>query len=268
MRLGVVGCGAIGSAVALHCSEKLALKIDIKEIFDIDGKKSTALKKRLSGAPHVAGSIKELVGRCDLVLEAASVGASPSVVEECIAAGKDVIVLSVGGLVDKPDLLARVQDAGCRLYIPSGAVVGLDGIKAASVGRLEEVMLTTRKPIKGLKGAPYLDEAGIEIDSITEETVIFEGSAAEAIKAFPKNVNVSASLSLAGLGAEKTKVKVITSPDYKRNIHEARVKGEFGSFTVKMENLPSPENPKTSYLTVLSAIATIKGIVDRVRIGT
>jgi len=147
-------------------------------------------------------------------------------------------------------------------------VLGLDGVKAARLGAITEVTLTTRKPPAGLKGAPYIEEKGIDLDAIKDEELIFEGAAGEAIKAFPKNVNVSATLSLAGIGAEKTKVRIICSPKYVRNSHEIELKGEAGTFFIRAENVPSPDNPKTSYLAVLSALATLKGIASAVRVGT
>ena len=141
-------------------------------------------------------------------------------------------------------------------------------IKAAALKKIDSVLLTTRKPKEGLRGALYIKEKGMDIDSFEKETVIFEGSALEAIKAFPKNVNVSSALSLAGIGAKKTKVRIICDPGIKRNIHEIKVEGDSGKIFIRMENFPSPDNPKTSYQAALSAMAVIKGIADNVKIGT
>jgi aspartate dehydrogenase len=145
---------------------------------------------------------------------------------------------------------------------------GIDGLKSASVGRIDSVTFTTRKPPKGLDGAPYITKNNIELSSIKEETVIFEGTADDAVKGFPQNVNVAAILSLAGLGKANTRVRIVTSPDYTKNIHEVEIKGESGNITTRTENLPSKVNPKTSQLAVFSAIATLEGIVKNVRIGT
>ncbi|MBI4708486.1 MAG: DUF108 domain-containing protein, partial [Candidatus Omnitrophica bacterium] len=155
----------------------------------------------------------------------------------------------------------------CQIYLPSGAICGLDGVKSASLGRIDKVTLTTRKPPRSLEGAPYLVSKGINLSQIKQETLLFEGTAEEAIRGFPQNVNVCATLSIAGIGPEKTRVKIITSPFYTSNIHEVEAEGAFGRLTVRTENVPSPQNPKTSYLAALSAIATLKQILEPVKIG-
>lgn len=268
IRVGIVGCGAIGTVLARYCVKSFADRIKVCAIFDIDRKRSLALKRGLPGTVTVSKSIDTLVRSSDLVIEAASASAAQDVLKRCTSARKDIMIMSVGGVIDKQDLLAAAEKRGCKIYLPSGAIVGLDGIKAASIGKIEEIILTTRKPPRGLKGAPYIVRKNIDLDSIKKEKVIFEGTADKAVKAFPKNINVSATLSLAGVGAKRTKVRIICSPGSRRNIHEIEVKGEFGRIFVKTENVPSPDNPKTSYLTALSAIATVKGIIDGVRIGT
>ena len=165
-------------------------------------------------------------------------------------------------------LLKKAGDNGVRVYIPSGALCGVDGLKSASVGRIDSVTLTTRKPPRGLEGAPYIKEKDIDLAGITGETVIFEGSVEDAIRGFPQNINVSAALSLAGLGAKKTRVKIVTSPSYTKNIHEVEIIGEAGRIFTRTENIPSKSNPKTSELAVFSAIATLSGITNTVRVGT
>ncbi len=148
------------------------------------------------------------------------------------------------------------------------ALCGIDALKAASVGKIGSVTLTTRKPPKGLEGAPYLKLKKIDLKAITKETTIFEGSARDAVKGFPANVNVSAVLSLAGIGAKKTMVRIVTSPAYKKNIHEVEIIGDAGRITARTENIPSKANPKTSALAIYSAIATLEEIAKSVRIGT
>jgi aspartate dehydrogenase len=268
IKIGIIGCGAIGSAIAKYCAKNLADTVTVKAIFDIDKEKTEALKRELAGGVIIEQSLEGLISSCDLVIEAASVDAAPQVLRKSIELKKDAVIISTGGLVDKEDLLSSARKNGCNVYIPSGAVLGLDGLRAARLSSIEEAVLTTRKPVAGLRGAPYIMKNKINLDSIKNEELIFEGSASEAIKAFPKNINVSATLSLAGIGAEKTKVKIMCSPAYKKNTHEIVLKGEFGNFLIRAENVPSPDNPKTSYLAVLSAIATIKGIVDSVKVGT
>jgi aspartate dehydrogenase len=178
------------------------------------------------------------------------------------------MVMSVGGLIGHEDLLKKASKKCVKVYIPSGALCGVDGLKSSSTGRIKSVTLTTRKPPKGLEGAPYIKEHNINLAAIKNETVIFTGSAKDAIKAFPQNVNVSAVLSLAGIGAGKTRVRIITSPQYTKNIHEVEIESEAGRIFTRTENVPSKTNPRTSELAVFSAIATLKGITDSVRLGT
>jgi len=190
------------------------------------------------------------------------------VVKRAVEKLKDVMIMSVGGLIESEDLLEDARKKNVMVYFPSGAICGIDGLKAAGISGIKSVTLTTRKPPKGLEGAPYLISKGIDLDSIVSERVLFEGSAKEAIKGFPKNVNVSSILSLAGIGAKKTIVKIIISPVYTKNTHEIEITGDFGRITTRTENVPSRRNPRTSELAILSAIATLRGIVDSVRMGT
>jgi len=176
--------------------------------------------------------------------------------------------MSTGGLVGREELLQEAEKNNVKLYIPSGAICGVDGLKSASIGNIDSVTLTTRKPPKGLAGAPYLKSKNLDLSDIREETIIFEGSAIDAIGGFPQNVNVSAVLSLAGIGAKKTRVRIVTSPAYTKNVHEIEIIGDFGKITTRTENVPSRTNPKTSALAVFSAIAALKGITSSVRIGT
>ncbi len=201
-------------------------------------------------------------------MEAASAKVSGDILVKCIETGRDCMIMSVGGLIGREDLLKIAGEKNVKVYIPSGALCGIDGLKSASAGRINSVTLTTRKPIKGLEGAPYLKEKNINLSAITGETVIFEGTAEDAIKGFPQNVNVSAALSLAGIGAKKTRVRIVTSPLYTKNIHEVEIDGECGKIFTRTENVPSKSNPKTSELAVFSAITTLAGITSSVRIGT
>jgi len=265
--VGIIGCGAIGSEIAAACRNRLKAKVDLIAVCDIDMKKAGSLAGRL-GKGVEALTMDELIKKADLVIEAASAAISAGVVERCIKEKKDCMVMSVGGLLDKEKLLESARDKGISLYIPSGALCGLDGLKAASIGRIDSVTLTTRKPPKGLAGAPYLKAKNIDVAGIDKETVIFEGTALEAVQGFPQNINVAAVLSLAGIGAEKTRVRIVTSPSYSANIHEVEIAGECGMIKTRAENVPSPNNPKTSYLAIMSAIAVLEGIASGIRIGT
>ncbi|KYH42786.1 MAG: L-aspartate dehydrogenase [Candidatus Bathyarchaeota archaeon B63] len=190
---------------------------------------------------------------------------------KALSRGKDLMVLSTGALLDD-DLLKEIsriaEEKGRKVYIPSGAIVGLDNVKAAAVGPVEEVTLITRKPPESFEGAPFMAERGIKPSEIDRPTVLFEGSAREAVRLFPRNVNVSASLSLAGIGADRTRVKIIADPNVRSIIHEIHVRGEFGEMMMRTVNKPFPENPKTSYIAALSAIATLRKISGSIIVGT
>jgi aspartate dehydrogenase len=157
---------------------------------------------------------------------------------------------------------------GKRLYVPSGAIAGLDAIKGAMLGRVFKVTLTTRKSPRALEGAPYVVKKGIDLGALKEPTTIFSGSAEEAVPAFPANINVAAALSLAGIGADKTLVRIIADPACDKNIHEIEVEGDFGRLVTRMENVPSPHNPKTSYMAALSAIGLLQRITASLVVGT
>lgn len=263
MKLGLIGCGAIGSFIAKQIPGIPG--ISLLFIFDINREKAekiTYFKK-----PKFVG-IRELIKKADLVIEAASVAAVKEILPLVVKEKRDLIVMSVGGLLGEERLLKKAEEKRVKIYVPSGAIAGIDGLKAARQGNIESVLLTTRKPPLSLKDAPYILENKIDILNIKEENTIFKGTALDAIKGFPANINVSATLSLAGIGQEKTFVKIIADPNIDKNIHEVLIKGDFGAITVKCENLPSPDNPKTSYLASLSCIALLKSIGGGLKIGT
>ena len=267
IKLGIIGCGAIGSEIARGCVNLLGDKIELRALYDTEREKSLRLSGSL-GKNIAVNSAEELFDIADLVVESACGEAARDALQKAIEKAKDVMIMSVGGLLGSVGLLERAEKKGIRVYLPSGAICGIDGLKGAGLSKVTAVTLTTRKPPKGLCGAPYLKEKGIDIDSIKEETVIFEGNAHDAVRGFPKNVNVASLLSLAGVGATKTTVRIVTSPAYTKNAHEVKITGDFGEITTRTENVPSEKNPKTSRLAYLSAIATLKGIVESVRIGT
>jgi aspartate dehydrogenase len=208
-----------------------------------------------------------LISRSDLVVEAAGGDLFPELARRTFQAKKDLMVISVGALLDHPEIMGQARETGCRLLLPSGAIAGLDGIKSACVGKVSHVTITTRKPPRGLEGAPYLVEQGITLAGLQEEREVFSGTAREACRGFPANVNVSAAVSLAGLGPDRTQIRILAVPGLTRNCHDIDVEGEFGRLSVYVENAPS-ENPRTGRLTALSIIRTIQDMVDTVRIGT
>jgi len=267
IKAGIIGCGVIGSEIASACVTVLSKKIELVALYDIDKQKSAGLSKLIKKDVAVDAP-DELYDKSDFVIEAATGGVARETVKKVIEKRKSVLVMSVGGLIESQDLIEEAKKKNIKLFFPSGAICGIDGLKSAGVSKIESVTLTTKKPPRGLAGAPYLKEKNIDVNSIKSETVVFSGSALEAVAGFPKNVNVSSILSLTGIGAKKTKVKIVTSPEFKKNAHEIEIIGDFGRMTTRTENVPSEKNPKTSKLAALSAIATLTAAVESVRFGT
>lgn len=267
LSVGVIGLGAIGSRLVEILSREFSGQAKVDFLCDLSKEKITEIKKLW--APQAKDIPWEvLVKKSDLIIEAASQEIALRVVQKALRQNKQILVLSVGGLLISNGLPSILTKTKGKLWIPSGALAGVDALMAANQGKIRQVRLTTRKPLAGLEGAPYLKKKKINLSSIKEPTLIFEGNAAEAIHAFPKNVNVAATLALAGLGPKKTSVRIFASPTYKWNQHEVEIEGDFGRIRTQVENFPTPNNPRTSELAVLSAAATLKKIFGRVSIGT
>ncbi|MBI4313957.1 MAG: aspartate dehydrogenase [Candidatus Omnitrophica bacterium] len=265
--VGIVGCGAIGSSLA-HALEKpdFSKMFRIAGLCDLEPAHARRLAKQLKkNAPILP--LSELIQRSHIVIEATSVSAAPAIVQRALQKGRTVVALSVGAILPFAQKLRRWVRNG-RLQIPSGAIGGLDAVKAARHGGLRRVTLTTRKPPLSLKGAPLLKTKRFNLDRLKRPVTLFRGNAAQAIRAFPQNINVAATLSMAGLGAHKTRVRIIADPAIRRNIHEIEATGAFGRLNFRMENLPSKQNPKTSVLAVFSALTTLEQLAQNWHIGT
>ncbi len=268
IKVGIIGCGTIGRELAKACQRIFAEEVTLEAISDIDISHAKKLQKELKPRPQILTQ-DSLINHCDLIIEGASVHVSYEITKKSLSLGKDIMIMSVGGIIGKEKELMKLARAHhCCLYIPSGGVVGIDGLKAARIGKIHRVTLTTRKPPQGFEDAPYVIKRGINLKNLKEEKVLFEGSATAAVKGFPKNINVSATLSAAGIGPKRTRVKIIACPHMLVNVHEVYVVGDFGSFYARTENFPSEQNPKTSRLAILSAVATLERILKNVKIGT
>ena len=254
MNLGIIGCGAIGTDVA-----KAADKIDeIKKIYLYDIKKGASENLCKTIGKGEICRVEDFLGDVDVVFEGASQQAVFEYAEMVLRAGKDLILMSVGSLFDdkfRKKLEKTAKEKHCKVYIPSGAVCGIDGILSGSIGGLNEVTLVTTKPTSSF---------GKNLDI---RTVLFEGNARDAVKKFPQNINVAASISLAGMGFDKTKVEIVADPVVSRISHKILAHGNFGRLRVELENMPNPSNPGSSYMASLSAIATLKRIVNPIQIG-
>ena len=184
-----------------------------------------------------------------------------------IDAGKIFMPLSVGQLLENWDLVERTKQTGARILVPTGALLGLDAVRAAAEGTIRSVTMITRKPPNGLEGAPYLVERGISLKDLKEPRKIFDGTAREGARGFPANVNVAAALSLAGIGPDKTRLEIWADPALDRNTHRIEVDADTARFSMMIEGVPS-ENPRTGRIVPLSAIAALRGLVAELKVGT
>jgi aspartate dehydrogenase len=261
----LIGFGAVGSAVARLIGEGAAGPVSIVAVIVRDPALHADDQARL-GVPFLTDAAGVVALRPDIVLEAGGHEAFRAHVPSLLGAGIDVVALSVGVLADA-GLLAEVERAAAagdsRLRIPSGAIAALDAISAAAVGGLDRVVHSVRKPPATLLDAT---EAA-EVVRAGEPRILYTGPAREAARRFPANVNVVAAVSLAGIGFDRTEVRVIADPGVRHNTHEVEVEGEFGRLQVRIENIPSDENPKTGRIVAFSLVRVLRGLSERVVAG-
>lgn len=269
LNVGIIGCGAIGSSLAEKIVKVFFRQARVAAVYDMDHTKSLALSRRFVSLRNTpVKDTAQLFEKSDLVIEAASARSSWQIARKAITSGCDVMIMSVGGIVDHFDRLSSLsRKHNVKVYIPSGAIAGIDGLKAASLSGLKKVVLTTRKNPFSFKGVAYIEKRGIDLSKIKKDTLLFSGSAQEAVKLFPQNINVAAILSIAGMGSDKTKVCIVASPSVDNNIHEIEIESSAGRIFTRSENVLHPDNPKTSFLAVLSAQAVLESILSPVRIG-
>lgn len=246
-KIGVAGCGALGSIV---CN---AL-IDGIEGYEFIG--VSDINDPSFDLPNM--SFAELADACDLVVECLPPTAVPALAKEVLSRGKDMIMISACAILLFPEINDMVKASSGHIMVPSGALCGLDAVSALSCAGIQSATIASTKHPRGFKGAPYIVSENIDLEAITEKTLIFKGNAFDAAKAFPANVNVAATLSLAGIGPDKTQVEVWADPEAKGNKHEITVKGGSSTITSAVENLPDPSNPKSSMLAGHSIVATLK----------
>ena len=272
LDIGLVGCGTIGTEIATAVDTGRVPNASLTAVSDIDDEQAKTLVQSLDQTPDRVDSVSTLTAKVDLVVEAAGQTVVQNVAVEVLDSNTDLMIMSVGALAKAPlrrSVLETADAKSARVYFPSGAIAGLDAIKAAALAdELSSVTLTTRKPPSGLEGAPYIENNGIDLGGLEEETIIFEGPATQAAQAFPANVNVAISLSLAGIGPEETAVTIIADPEEANNVHQIEAEGSAGRIQTTVQNVPSPTNPKTSYLAALSAIEKLRGLTVSTNTGT
>jgi aspartate dehydrogenase len=265
VRVAVAGLGAIGAKVVKALDDGIdGLVLTAVAVQNVE--KHRAWLSDLAVTPAVL-PIEALADAADIVVECAPSKLVRSIVAPAVVRGKCAIVLSVGALLENDDLIELAQENGGQIVVPTGALIGLDAVTAAAVGTIQSVQMVTRKPVGGLTGAPYIVENGIDIERITEPLKIFDGTAREAAKGFPANLNVAVALSLAGIGPDRTRIQIWADPNVTRNMHRIEVESDSARFSMSIENIPS-ENPRTGLITALSVIACLRKLRASLRVGT
>jgi len=268
VKIGIVGCGAIGSRIAKSVKKDFKNNCQLTGIYDIDPNRTDQLAKSLLLKNIVKKSISELIKSCDCMVEAVSSNDTRKIIRQALNAKKDILAMSVGKLLNASDLFQLAYKNNCHFLLPSGAIAGIDAIKAASLAGIDTITLTTRKPPAGFLNNPYLIKKGIDVSKIKKETLLYEGNVATAVKIFPQNINVAATLAIASQARHKITVRIMTSPKYTTNNHEIELTGKFGQIRTQTQNVVCPDNPKTSFLAVLSGLQTLKQYCSGVFIGT
>ena len=263
--VAIAGLGAIGLplARALDCGVEGLQLIAVACRDQVKGRANLA---GFRSSPNVV-TIPELA-EADIVVECAPASVFERIALPALEAGRIFVPASAGALLPRMHLVRLARLTGARIVVPTGALLGLDAVRAAAEGPIDSVSIETRKPPISLVGAPYLDKHGIDILDLSRPMLVFEGNAMDAAAGFPANVNVAAALALAGVGPIRTQVRIWADPGITRNIHTIRVEAEAARFTMTIENVPSEENPKTGRLTALSLLACLRGLVSTLRVGS
>jgi aspartate dehydrogenase len=265
LRVAIAGLGAIGSKVATALDQGIE-GLSLAAVAVRDAAKHEVFLNGLRHRPRVLPT-DQLGDAADIVVECAPSRQLRAIVEPAVRRGRAAVVVSAGALLDHADLIDLARASGGRIMVPTGALIGLDAVNAASLGTIHAVKMVTRKPIDGLRGAPFIVEHGIDIDRLREPLKLFEGSARDAAKGFPANVNVAVALSLAGIGPDRTEVQVWADPTVTRNVHRIEVEADSARFSMAIENIPS-ENPRTGRITALSVIALLRKQRATLCVGT
>ncbi len=265
LRVGIAGLGAVGREVAKRLIAGVpGLTLTAVAVRDVE--------KAQRALPQVGDAIPvrkatALADDCDVVVECLPPALFREVAISAIDKGRIFMPLSVAQLLENGDLIARARQNGARILVPTGALIGLDAVRAAAEGTIYSVKMVTRKPPAGLEGAPYLRERGISVSGLREPLKVFDGNAREGARGFPTNVNVAAALSLAGVGPDRTQLEIWADPAVTRNTHTISVDADTARFTMTIENIPS-ENPRTGKSVAPSTIAALRGLVSELKVGT
>jgi aspartate dehydrogenase len=271
MKVAILGGGTIARLVLERAA---AGALPGVEVIGVAGRRADSPAAQLCrefGLPYFVGVAPLLEKRPSAVLEAASHEAIRQHLVDLLRAGISVIVLSAGALADRrlhEAAEAAAKTSGARLLVPSGGIGGLDALNAACMAGVDEVSIQVAKPPVAWKGIAFVERLGVPLDALAQPHVLFEGTAREGVPHFPQNVNIAAVLSLAGIGMDRTRLRVVADPALKMNTHTIRVAGRTGRFTIVLENVPTPDNPKTSWLACCSAVDALRALAGPARYGS
>ena len=266
LRVGIGGLGAIGMAVARALDAGLP-GLGLCAVAARDVARTRERAASLSARPAVT-TLAGLAAACDVIVECAPAAVYDEIARPAIEAGRVFVTMSSGALLSRGDLIEQARATGARIIVPSGGILGLDALKAAAEGEIQSVTLVSRKPPRSLAGAPWLVEHGISVEGLAGAKRVFAGNAREAAAAFPANANVAATLSLAGIGAERTRVEIWADPQAHQNLQFVRVESAAADYEVRLASHPLPDNPRTGSLTPKSLIATLRALTAHCTVGT
>jgi aspartate dehydrogenase len=265
LKVGLAGLGAVGLNVARRIEAGIpGLVLTAVSARDVE-KARRNLPQAGIGFPVLP--VEKLAEACDVVVECLPPSLFRNVALPAVERGRILVPLSVGQLLENWNLVTRAKETGARILVPTGALLGLDAVRAAAEGTIRSVTMITRKPPGGLDGALYLVQRGISVKNLHEPLKVFDGTAREGARGFPENVNVAAALSLAGIGPDRTRLEIWADPAINRNTHRIEVDADTASFSMAIENVPS-ENPKTGRIVALSTVAALRGLVADLKVGT
>ncbi len=266
LRVAVGGLGAIGTVVARALDAGIPGLV-LHAVSARDSVKAEALLSTLRAKPRLT-ALDQLAALADVVVECAPAAVYDEIAVPAVEAGRILVTMSSGALLSREHLIERSKTTGARIIVPSGGILGLDALRAAAEGRIESVKLVTRKPPRSLVGAPYVLDRKIPLLDLKSAELIFEGNAREAAEAFPANANIAATLSLAGIGSQRTRVEIWAVPGLEQNVQELSVRSDSADFDLRLSSRPLPENPRTGSLTPKSVIATLRSLTQHLRVGS
>ena len=266
LTVGIAGVGAIGSVVARALDEGLT-GFRLEAVTTRDVQRRSAVLSELERPVDVVDT-HELARRCDVIVECAPSTAFTGIVRPAAEAGRIIVTVSAAALIENLAMVDVARAHGGRIILASGALLGLDAVRAAAKGVIYSVRMVTRKPPRALLGAPYLELNHIDITNLSAPLRLFAGSAREGARGFPANVNVAAALALAGIGPDRTELEIWADPGVSRNTHTIKVDADSVRFEMTIENVPTPDKPGTGLVTALSVIAALESLTSTLRVGT